>query len=61
MSHSHVAATVAGLEVPVSDVDAREATLRDAMPAAFGNDKRGIRRELRHFLLMLVPTLFALV
>jgi hypothetical protein len=34
---------------------------RDAMPAAFGNDKRGIRRELRHFLLMLVPTLFALV
>jgi [acyl-carrier-protein] S-malonyltransferase len=34
MSHTHVAATVAGLDVPVSDVDAREAVLRNAMPAA---------------------------
>jgi [acyl-carrier-protein] S-malonyltransferase len=34
MSHTHVAATVAGLGVPVSDVDAREAVLRNAMPAA---------------------------
>ena len=34
MSHAHVAATVAGFDVPVADVDAREARLRDAVPAA---------------------------
>jgi [acyl-carrier-protein] S-malonyltransferase len=34
VSHPHLAATVAGLGVPVTDVDAREAVLRNAMPAA---------------------------
>jgi [acyl-carrier-protein] S-malonyltransferase len=31
---SRLAATVAGIDVPVADIDAREAELRDAMPAA---------------------------
>lgn len=34
MSHTHVAATVAGLDVTVADVDLREADLREAVPAA---------------------------
>ena len=34
MSHTHVAATVAGHHVRVADVDLRESRLRDAVPAA---------------------------
>lgn len=55
MSHSHVAATVAGRDVPVSEVDAREAALRDAMPAAAlprAGTSEG--RQLRRWLTQLV-------
>lgn len=34
MSNPLVAATVAGLDVPVADIDAREAEMREAVPAA---------------------------
>ena len=57
MSHSHRAATVAGLDVPVSDVDAREAKLRDAMPAAAlprAGTSEG--RQLRRWLTQLLVT-----
>jgi [acyl-carrier-protein] S-malonyltransferase len=57
MSHTHVAATVAGLGVPVSDVDAREAVLRDAMPAAAlprAGTSEG--RQLRRWLTQLLVT-----
>ena len=57
MSHSHLAATVAGLDVPVSDVDAREAKLRDAMPAAAlprAGTSEG--RQLRRWLTQLLVT-----
>ena len=57
MSHAHVAATVAGLDVPIADVDAREAVLRDAMPAAAlprPNTSEG--RQLRRWLTQLLVT-----
>jgi [acyl-carrier-protein] S-malonyltransferase len=55
MSHPHVAATVAGIGVPVSVVDAREAVLRRAMPAAAlprAGTSEG--RQLRRWLTQLV-------
>lgn len=57
MSHPHVVATVAGRPVPVDDVDAREATLRDAMPAAAlprAGTSEG--RQLRRWLTQLLVT-----
>jgi len=57
MSHAHVAATVAGLEVSVADVDAREATLRRVMPAAAlprAGTSEG--RQLRRWLTQLLAT-----
>lgn len=57
MSHPHVAATVAGLDVTVSDVDAREAALREAMPAAAlprAGTSEG--RQLRRWLTQLLVT-----
>jgi [acyl-carrier-protein] S-malonyltransferase len=57
MNHSHVAATVAGLGVPVADVDAREAKLRDTAPAALlprPNTSEG--RQLRRWLTQLLVT-----
>ena len=44
MSHAHVAATVGGVDVPVAEVDAREARLRDArarLVAAAPGHQRG--------------------
>ena len=55
MSHADVAATVAGANVRVSDVDAREAALREAMPAAAlprANTSEG--RQLRRWLTQLL-------
>jgi len=57
MNHAHVAATVAGIPLPVADVDAREATLRDAMPAASlprAGTSEG--RQLRRWLTQLLVT-----
>ncbi len=57
MSHAHVAATVAGFDVPVTDVDAREARLRDAVPAAAlprAGTSEG--RQLRRWLTQLMVT-----
>lgn len=57
MSHAHLAATVAGLGVPVADVDSREATLRGAMPAAAlprAGTSEG--RQLRRWLTQLLVT-----
>ena len=57
MSHPHVAATVAGFGVPVADVDAREAKLRDTAPAASLprlNTSEG--RQLRRWLTQLLVT-----
>ena len=57
MSHAHVAATVAGFDVPVADVDAREARLRDAVPAAAlprAGTSEG--RQLRRWLMQLMVT-----
>jgi [acyl-carrier-protein] S-malonyltransferase len=57
MSHSPVAATVGGVGVPVTDVDAREATLRNVMPAAAlprAGTSEG--RQLRRWLTQLVVT-----
>jgi len=57
MSHSHVAATVAGVDVSVSDVDAREATLRAAMPpAALPRAGTSEGRQLRRWLTQLLVT-----
>ena len=55
MSHSHVAATVAGMDVPVADVDARETWLRGAVPAA-ARPREGTRegRQLRRWLTQLL-------
>jgi [acyl-carrier-protein] S-malonyltransferase len=55
--HSHLAATVAGIGVPVADVDAREARLRDTMPAASlprAGTSEG--RQLRRWLTQLLVT-----
>ncbi|WNG93783.1 malonyl CoA-ACP transacylase [Mycobacterium sp. ITM-2016-00318] len=57
MSHPRIAATVAGLGVPVADVDAREAALREAMPAAAlprAGTSEG--RQLRRWLTQLLVT-----
>lgn len=57
MSHVHVAATVAGLEVPVADVYAREARLRETVPAAAlprAGTSEG--RQLRRWLTQLLVT-----
>lgn len=57
MSHPHIAATVAGADVPVSDVDAREAALREVMPAAAlprAGTSEG--RQLRRWLTQLLVT-----
>jgi [acyl-carrier-protein] S-malonyltransferase len=57
VSHPHVAATVAGLGVPVADIDAREAALREAMPAAAlprAGTSEG--RQLRRWLTQLLVT-----
>ena len=57
MSHAHVAATVAGMDVPVADVDARETRLRDAVPAAAlprAGTSEG--RQLRRWLTQLLVT-----
>lgn len=57
MSHPHVAATVAGLDVRVADVDARESRLRDTVPAAAlprAGTSEG--RQLRRWLTQLMVT-----
>ena len=57
MSHKHVAATVAGFTVPVADVDAREARLREKVPAAAlprAGTSEG--RQLRRWLTQLLVT-----
>ncbi len=57
MSDVHVAATVAGLEVPVADVYAREARLRETVPAAAlprAGTSEG--RQLRRWLTQLLVT-----
>jgi [acyl-carrier-protein] S-malonyltransferase len=54
---SRLAATVAGIDVPVADIDAREAELRDAMPAAAlpqAGTSEG--RQLRRWLTQLLVT-----
>jgi [acyl-carrier-protein] S-malonyltransferase len=54
---SRLAATVAGTDVPVADIDAREAELRDAMPAAAlprAGTSEG--RQLRRWLTQLLVT-----
>jgi [acyl-carrier-protein] S-malonyltransferase len=54
---SRLAATVAGIDVPVADIDAREAELRDAMPAASlprAGTSEG--RQLRRWLTQLLVT-----
>ncbi|MGZ8801094.1 MAG: DUF7158 domain-containing protein [Mycobacterium sp.] len=57
MSHAHAAATVAGMNVPVADVDAREAWLRGTVPAAAlprAGTSEG--RQLRRWLTQLLVT-----
>ena len=57
MSHAHVAATVAGMDVPVADVDVREAELRGTVPAASlprAGTSEG--RQLRRWLTQLLVT-----
>ena len=57
MSHPHVAATVAGHDVRVADVDLRESRLRDAVPAAVlprAGTSEG--RQLRRWLTQLMVT-----
>ena len=57
MSHPHVAATVAGLGVPVADVDAREAVLREAVPAtSLPRAGTSEGRQLRRWLTQLLAT-----
>ncbi|HKV19693.1 MAG TPA: malonyl CoA-ACP transacylase [Mycobacterium sp.] len=54
---SPVVATVAGCGVPVADVDAREAALRDAMPtAALPRAGTSEGRQLRRWLTQLLTT-----
>ncbi len=56
MSHAHVA-TVAGLGVPVADVDERETQLRTAVPAAvLPREGTSEGRQLRRWLTQLVVT-----
>ena len=57
MNRAHVAATVAGREVPVADVDARERQLRDTVPAAAlprAGTSEG--RQMRRWLTQVVVT-----
>lgn len=55
MIHSHIAATVAGRDVSVSEVDAREAALRHAMPsAALPRAGTSEGRQLRRWLTQLL-------
>jgi len=57
MSRPHVAATVAGVDVRVADVDVRESRLRDAVPAAAlprAGTSEG--RQLRRWLTQLMVT-----
>ncbi len=57
MSHAHVAATVAGSDVFVADVDAREERLRETVPAASlprAGTSEG--RQLRRWLTQLLVT-----
>lgn len=57
MSHAHVIATVAGSDVPVDDVDAREARLRAAIPAAsLPRPGTSEGRQLRRWLTQLLVT-----
>ena len=57
MSHAHVAATVAGVGVPVADVDAREAELRVSVPAAsLPRPGTSEGRQLRRWLTQLLVT-----
>ena len=57
MSHPHVAATVAGMDVPVADVDAREAELRGAVPAdSLPRVGTSEGRQLRRWLTQLLVT-----
>jgi [acyl-carrier-protein] S-malonyltransferase len=57
MSRMHVAATIAGLGVPVADVDAREAELRSAVPAAsLPRSGTSEGRQLRRWLTQLLVT-----
>lgn len=57
MSHAHVAATVAGMDVSIADVDVREAELRGMVPAASlprAGTSEG--RQLRRWLTQLLVT-----
>ena len=57
MSPTHVAATVAGMDVPVADVDAREAELRGAVPAdSLPRAGTSEGRQLRRWLTQLLVT-----
>lgn len=57
MSHAHVVATVAGAELPVADVDAREAELRAVVPAAaLPRPGTSEGRQLRRWLTQLLVT-----
>jgi [acyl-carrier-protein] S-malonyltransferase len=57
MSHPDVAATVAGLGVPVADVNAREAVLREAVPAtSLPRAGTSEGRQLRRWLTQLLVT-----
>jgi [acyl-carrier-protein] S-malonyltransferase len=57
MSHARVAATVAGRDVSVADVDAREARLRDTVPAAaLPRTGTSEGRQLRRWLTQLLVT-----
>lgn len=54
---THVVATVAGTEVPVTDIDAREAELRAAVPAAaLPRPGTSEGRQLRRWLTQLLVT-----
>ncbi len=57
MRNPHVAATVAGTDVPVADVDAREAELRGAVPAdSLPRPGTSEGRQLRRWLTQLLVT-----
>ena len=57
MSHAQVAATVAGMDVPVADVDVREAELRGTVPAAsLPRPGTSEGRQLRRWLTQLLVT-----
>ena len=54
---SQLAATIAGIDVPVADIDAREAKLRDTMPAAsLPRPGTSEGRQLRRWLTQLLVT-----